>query len=205
MTEKRAHPGRPEDPEITPRVINAARRVFARHGWSGFTMERVATEARVGKAALYRRWPGKLQLLEAVYATTSDPYVDIDTGNLAEDLLLFARALIMRQDEDHMLFFRRLEMEARAHPELFADRVIEIWRTNQRLARRLVQRAIERGELPESTEVGVLLDDVHGIVATHLGASSPATRARIIAEPDGLAQTVADFVLHAFVAHPFRA
>jgi len=122
MTEKRAQPGRPEDPEITPRVIDAARRVFAHFGWAGFTMERVAAEARVGKAALYRRWPGKLELLEAVYATTSDPYVDIDTGRFVDDLRLFARALIVRQDEDHMLFFRRTEIEARANPELFADR-----------------------------------------------------------------------------------
>jgi len=67
-----------------------------------------------------------------------------------------------------------------------------------------VQRAIERGELPETTEVGVLMDVLHGMVATHLGASSPATRARTIAEPDALAQTVTDFVTHAFVTHPFR-
>ena len=37
--------------------------VFAAHGLHGLTIDRVAAEARVGKASIYRRWPDTSTLL----------------------------------------------------------------------------------------------------------------------------------------------
>jgi len=60
---KRRLRGRPRAADIEMRVFEATLVVFGRHGWSGFSIEAVAAEARVGKASIYLRWNDKLQLL----------------------------------------------------------------------------------------------------------------------------------------------
>jgi AcrR family transcriptional regulator len=43
-------------------ILNAAWDVLADNGWSGFTMDRVAAASSTGKAAVYRRWPNRVDL-----------------------------------------------------------------------------------------------------------------------------------------------
>lgn len=43
--------GRPRDPDVDRRIIEAALQVFGLSGWSGFSMEAVARTAGVGKAS----------------------------------------------------------------------------------------------------------------------------------------------------------
>src|ERR1700726_2671458 len=57
--------GRPADPGIENRVLTAALTVYGEVGWAGFTLDAVARRAPVGKAALYRRWTTKEDLLLA--------------------------------------------------------------------------------------------------------------------------------------------
>ena len=65
--------GRPADPGIERRVLAAALTVYGEVGWAGFTLDRVARRAPVGKAALYRRWPTKEDLLLAALEHLAEP------------------------------------------------------------------------------------------------------------------------------------
>src|ERR1700731_4692469 len=65
--------GRPADPDIERRVIAAALSVYGEAGWAGFSLDRVARRAPVGKAALYRRWPTKEDLLLAALEHLPEP------------------------------------------------------------------------------------------------------------------------------------
>src|SRR5205823_11474839 len=47
--------------------------VYGEVGWAGFTLDRVARRAPVGKAALYRRWPTKEDLLLAALEHLAEP------------------------------------------------------------------------------------------------------------------------------------
>lgn len=49
--------GRPRDPKVTGRIIDAAITVIAVNGMDAFTADEVAAAAAVGKASIYRRWP----------------------------------------------------------------------------------------------------------------------------------------------------
>jgi len=69
----RAGRGRPADPGIERRVLAAALTVYGEVGWAGFTLDRVARRAPVGKAALYRRWPTKEDLLLAALEHLAEP------------------------------------------------------------------------------------------------------------------------------------
>lgn len=52
--------------EIRERILTAALQVFARHGFVGATMAAIAEQAGLGTASLYRYYPGKGELFDAV-------------------------------------------------------------------------------------------------------------------------------------------
>jgi AcrR family transcriptional regulator len=54
------------------RLLEAAGRVFARLGYEHASVEDIAFEAGIGKPTLYRYFPGKEALFEAVFAQTLD-------------------------------------------------------------------------------------------------------------------------------------
>jgi len=53
------------------RLVQAARQVFAKYG-GGASMEAIAKEAGVGVGTLYRHFPTRIDLVEAVYRTDVD-------------------------------------------------------------------------------------------------------------------------------------
>jgi len=64
--------GRPVDPRKDTAILGAVRRVLQREGPWAVTMERIAHEAAVSKATLYRRFAGRQSLLEALVARDAE-------------------------------------------------------------------------------------------------------------------------------------
>jgi AcrR family transcriptional regulator len=65
------------------RILEAARGVFARDGLTA-SMASVARQANVGIATLFRRFPTKEELVEAVFADRMDAYADAVATALAD-------------------------------------------------------------------------------------------------------------------------
>src|ERR1043165_3383304 len=65
-------------------------------GYSGLTIDRVATRARTNKTGIYRRWPSRAALAVAAHlqVTTADDLPD--TGDLRADVLALLRAAAQR-------------------------------------------------------------------------------------------------------------
>jgi len=53
---------------VRPRIVEAARLHFFRHGFRSVTMDDLAVELGISKKTLYAYFPGKMDLLEAVLA-----------------------------------------------------------------------------------------------------------------------------------------
>jgi len=84
------HRPRRRGPELYEAVFAAVRSELTESGYAALTVDAVAQRARVSKASLYRRWPGKRDLvLAAVQAAFPDPEEVRDTGSLRGDLLDF--------------------------------------------------------------------------------------------------------------------
>ncbi|MEH0550734.1 MULTISPECIES: TetR/AcrR family transcriptional regulator [Streptomyces] len=83
----------PDGPAVQPlrsdaernreRIIAAARTVFARDGLSA-SMASVAREAGVGIATMFRRFPTKEELVDAVFSDRMGAYADVVTGALED-------------------------------------------------------------------------------------------------------------------------
>jgi AcrR family transcriptional regulator len=157
------HTGR--DPDIYTAVLALLREV----GYDRMTMDAVATRARVGKATIYRRWPGKAQMVvDALRCQQFEVHVPADTGSLRGDLLDLLGVAARICDADATIM-QAVAFAMRANPEL-----AELMREHVMPASRLntitiVDRAITRGEIPpEAAKRAVFHDLAPAILMSRL-------------------------------------
>ncbi len=128
-------------------ILTAALVELEAGGWSEFRMDSVASRARVSKASLYRRWPGKSELVTAaVEMLRPDPVALPDTGSLREDLLVVFRLIAAQLSGPAGAALRGLLAETWSAPPASGFRQRSDGRSAQ-LVDRVIQRADSRGQL----------------------------------------------------------
>jgi AcrR family transcriptional regulator len=188
--------GRPRDPAVEERVRSAACQLYARVGWTGFSIDAVAREARVGKSSIYLRWPDATSLLLDSLQTHIDMPLDTDTGTVRGDLLILARNILALLTSDLGDSILRLAAEARCVPEL-APRWEAFVAANVSAVRRITSRGVSRGDLPPRTPVTLLLDAIFGGLLMHYMTTPPDRAANLAKRGDQLAESLVDMVLAA--------
>jgi AcrR family transcriptional regulator len=170
--------GRPRDPEIDDRLMAAAIAVFANRGWAGFSIERVASEARVGKGSVYLRWGSASELLREALQTKLRFVDDPDTGDVRRDLLSLAAQLAETYAGDNGRAFLRIYIEGDSIPGFR-----EYWEFQQeqmRVARSILHRGQERGQISSRVRVTTLLDALSGGILVHsLTAPAPVIQSTV--------------------------
>ncbi|MFF8945553.1 TetR/AcrR family transcriptional regulator [Streptomyces sp. NPDC014864] len=144
-------------------ILDAALEQLSTVGWKGLTMEGVAAGAQTGKAAVYRRWPSKEELVaDALQAGL--PRVDgaPDLGSVREDLLA-----LCRQARDAMYSRPGFALRAVIHEcdpsqaERFHGVIFEgVVEPMIQLLREVIVRGIERGEVRPDAANGYVFDAV---------------------------------------------
>jgi AcrR family transcriptional regulator len=129
-------------------ILEATMAELADVGYARLSVERVAERAGASKASLYRRWPGKVELvLDAVYHVLPSPATAPDTGSLRGDLLAVLRAVAELLAGPAGQALRGVLSDA-LRDEDRAAQVREHARGNSvRIMREVVRRAGARGEL----------------------------------------------------------
>ncbi len=86
--------GRPRDPAIDAKVLEATVEVLERDGFAGATIQAISQRSGVPAPAIYRRWPTRLALIEHA-ALRGFAEIEVRaTGNLGRDLRRFVRAYL---------------------------------------------------------------------------------------------------------------
>ncbi|MBP8234983.1 TetR/AcrR family transcriptional regulator [Rhizorhabdus sp.] len=139
--------------DVTEALTRTFFQEWARTGYSGLSLERVARSAGVGKAALYRRWPEKAVMASDLLSRVGLTITDVgEQGSLEDDLkaVLFAIRRVLR----HPLVKRiitDLHAEIERTPAL--ERAIRPFqRARRERVDALIDRAIERGEVASSID-----------------------------------------------------
>lgn len=133
---------------VTEALTRALFVEWAAHGYAALSLEAVAKRARVGKAALYRRWPSKAAMVaDRLPRVGVELSATEDQGSLPGDV----RALILalRRVLRHPLVRRilpDLHAEMARSGELRAI-VRRLQAARRERAAAIVQRGVERGEL----------------------------------------------------------
>ncbi|MEB3070284.1 TetR/AcrR family transcriptional regulator [[Mycobacterium] vasticus] len=158
--------GRPRDPDVDRRILEAAILEYGDAGYDGLVMERVAQRAGVSKATLYLRWSGRDALLLACLGARDLHVAEIDTGSLRSDLRSLATSVAGLYFSDYGRPTLRLVLESQRHPVLAAQSQ-KIQDAQVMAARSIMRRAIQRGEIPADTPVSIVLDGLCGALLNH--------------------------------------
>jgi AcrR family transcriptional regulator len=182
-------PGRPRSEQADRAIIEAALDLFAESGAGGLCIEAVAARAGVGKSTIYRRWPGKEDLLVDALATLKSPLPEPSGQSVRDDLVALLR--VMQADFADPRRTRAtalLHGEGIKYPRLlrrFTESVVEPRRD---VFRNVLRRGIETGELRGDIDIETALFMMTGAIQA---------RARSGADliPPGYAEQIVDQLL----------
>ncbi|MFJ7903163.1 TetR/AcrR family transcriptional regulator [Streptomyces sp. NPDC096198] len=145
---------------VTEAIATAFFEELASTGYARLSLEAVAERARAGKAAIYRRWPSKREmtvaLVTAVAVAAPHP---ADTGMRRGDVLMF-----LTEVADALLpplayrIVPDLLAEGARNPELRRALFEAVRDPRRGRAARMLDRAVERGELPADIDCEPALD-----------------------------------------------
>ncbi|MDR7224815.1 TetR/AcrR family transcriptional regulator [Aminobacter aminovorans] len=154
--------------ESAEAILEAAEAVLIENGYSGFSIEAVARRARAGKPTIYRWWPSKTALLLEVYQRQKRDIAYSDTGNIEEDLFIFAKSLFAQWRETPAgNIFRSLVAEAQQDPA--AAEALATYSAGRRAhTGKLIERAKARGEVAADVDPSQVADMVSSYAWVHL-------------------------------------
>jgi AcrR family transcriptional regulator len=134
--------------ELEDAILRATREGLVERGYAALTMDWIAGRARTSKAALYRRWNSRAELVvhahgRLVRSLLSAP----DTGSFASDVRAMLRAFADLMDSEHGELLRAVVAEVTKNPELAAEVRKQLLEAGSHLLDEVYQRGIERGEV----------------------------------------------------------
>ena len=187
-------PGRPRSERADRAIIEAALSVFAESGTEGLCIERVAARAGVGKATIYRRWPGKEDLLLDAIGALQNPLPEPAGKSVREDLVT-----VLSTMRDNIANPRRarefalLLGEGAKYPRLMTRYVETILEPRREVIRSVLRRGVAAGELRPDADIEVALFMLIGAVVARRGHEQQAI-------PAGYAERVVDELLRGLSA-----
>ncbi|CCK27015.1 transcriptional regulator [Streptomyces davaonensis JCM 4913] len=144
-------------------ILDATLEQLSTVGWNGLTMEGVAAGAQTGKAAVYRRWPSKEDLV-ADALKSGLPRIDAvpDLGSVREDLLALCRLAREAMYSRPGFALRAVihecdQIQAERFHSVIFDGVVE---PTLRLLREVITRGIERGEVRSDAANACVFDAI---------------------------------------------
>jgi AcrR family transcriptional regulator len=160
----RPRTGNQRNPVLHQAIIAAATEVLSKEGPTRFTIEAVAKLAGCGKPTIYRWWPSRPALLLEVYDQAMEHELLPPEGmDLAKDLAAMLRQVWRLWGQDSMGSLYRLILSemmlekegARYLREVFIPR-------RQAFTAVAFQAAKDRGEIPQETDIKLLMDLLYG-------------------------------------------
>jgi AcrR family transcriptional regulator len=182
-------------PDRDPQIFAAVLELLPEIGYERMSIDAVAIRARVSKATIYRRWPGKPQMVvDALRHQKFEVHVPVDTGSLRGDLLAMLRATARICVSDISLMLA-VVFAMRSNPQLarlMRDHVLPASRTE---SDGIIDRAVARGEIAPNQQVRELF---HGLAPALMTS-------RLVAEglplDDEYLECVVDHVLLPVLTH----
>lgn len=157
--------------ETTNAILKAAAEILEERGYSGFTLDAVVARAGSSKPTIYRWWKNKAALIRDVYELSGEASLSTpDSGNLERDLREHLRALwnwwaFSRSGEVLRSFITELQLGPDDELEEFRSSFLP---RRQRVMRKILQQAVDRGDICDGPEIEAAITLLTGISWLHL-------------------------------------
>jgi AcrR family transcriptional regulator len=158
-------PGRPRCERARRAILSSTLKLLRSkgNGFADLTIERVAEEAGVGKATVYRWWPNKAALVADAFAGSVTPELRFpDTGSVSRDMSQQMQQLvgILRSRRGHILsVILGWGQSDSTLIRAFRERFLKPRREE---AYATLRRGIKRGELAADLDLDLMLDALYG-------------------------------------------
>jgi AcrR family transcriptional regulator len=158
---------------VVERVLVATVAELAASGYRTFRVDAVGEAAGVNKTTIYRRWPGKGQLVAAAVEWMRRFVHDVplpDTGSLERDLAEAFRRRVRFKDRVEGQAWARLLAEK--HDPEVGPIIGAAVKERSHAWYAMVTRAVVRGELPDGTDPRLLLGMLGAVIDAWNASSS---------------------------------
>jgi AcrR family transcriptional regulator len=152
-------------------VLAATLDLLSQRGYEAMKTKDIAAQAGVNEASLFRRWGTKAAIVaEALQDFSATETPTPDTGALTTDLLELLRGIIVRIQTPLGKVVGQIVVGHNAQPELEEVRRA-YWRDRFSRAEVLIQRAKDRGELPQEIDTHFLMEAAIGPILVRADAT----------------------------------
>jgi len=161
-----AHRGRPRSDRVHRAILDAARELLIKDGYTRLRLEHVAAQAGVGKATIYRRWPSKEALAQALLADLAAPHIAIEeTGDTREEMLAAVmNPLLAVTESEFGPVIRALLSQIATNPALGDPFRATVVQARREEIARMIARGVERGDLCPDADADIATELLVGPV-----------------------------------------
>ena len=176
MTDASRPPGRPRSEATRQAVLESAAHLLDSESYRSISIERIASEAKVGKQSIYRWWDGKADvLLEAftdralkrlpVHQPTGDALRDLEA--LLQSFFANVRVPVVAKTLTGLI------AEAQVDPEFRAKFHGTFVATRRGMMRETLRAGVSKGQLRSGLDIEIALDLIYGAFWYRLLSGTP--------------------------------
>lgn len=142
-------------------VFAATLAELAARPYADISIDTIAARAGVHKTTVYRRWHAKPDLVVEALSHAADARIEVpDTGSVEADLRALSRSVhATLSSPEGAATTKAVCAAASTSPEI-AGLMARFWRIRLGAISTIVDRAIDRGELPEQTDAAATFEAV---------------------------------------------
>jgi len=169
------------DRSLDAAILDAALAGVAERGYDRLSMDDIAARARVGKAAIYRRWPSKAVVVAdaiAHWRRRLGPVEPPSTGSLRGDIEALIAAVPDLNDAElsTIQVVVGVATAAMHNPVLAAALDDLVLSTPRQVVRAVLDHAVARGEIPAGRDLSLIPDVALGLNVLRLMTGRPIDR-----------------------------
>jgi AcrR family transcriptional regulator len=180
-TSRRPRSPRRLDRSLDVAILDATLAGVAEMGYDRLSMDDVASRARVGKAAIYRRWPSKAVVVAdaiAHWRRRLGPIEAPNSGSLRGDVDALVAVTPELNDADSQMIRVVVGVATAAmhNPVLAAALDDLVLSTPRQVIRAVLDHAVARGEIPADRDLSLIPDAALGLNVLRVITGRPIDR-----------------------------
>ncbi len=150
-------------------VLDATLDLLGEVGYRGLTIQQISERSGVARSTIYRHWNNIPDIAIAAFDGALGPNPPLaDTGNVEEDLRRLYQLLVIALKRTVWGRAMPALIEASFNDPNFKDLLPNLVERRREPSRKVLRRAIERGELVDDTPIDWVLDAISGLLYQRL-------------------------------------